>query len=155
MVSLAWMILQRQQPISANLSKPHRKMKAPHPDLMGQAIKFRSVMDQPVGRFNPDVARTQQMLISEEYQEVMEAHAEALTYSNNRESKEHLLKELADLVFVCYQYAAAMGWPLDEAMDRIFESNMSKLVDGKPVKNEFGKVIKPPHYHPPYLSDLV
>ena len=54
MVSLAWMILQRQQPISANLSKPHRKMKAPHPDLMGQAIKFRSVMDQPVGRFNPD-----------------------------------------------------------------------------------------------------
>ena len=68
---------------------------------------------------------------------------------------EHLLKELADLVFVCYQYAAAMGWPLDEAMDRIFESNMSKLVDGKPVKNEFGKVIKPPHYHPPYLSDLV
>ena len=155
MVSLAWMILQRQQPISANLSKPHRKMKAPHPDLMGQAIKFRSVMDQPVGQFNPDTARTQQMLISEEYQEVMEAHAEALTYPSNRESKEHLLKELAYLVFVCYQYSAAMGWPLDEAMDRIFESNMSKLVDGKPVKNEFGKVIKPPHYHPPYLSDLV
>lgn len=95
------------------------------------------------------------MLISEEYQEVMEAHAEVLTYPNNQESKEQLLKELADLVFVCYQYSAAMGWPLDEAMDRIFESNMSKLVDGKPVKNEFGKVIKPPHYHPPYLSDLI
>ena len=54
----------------------------------------------------------------------MEAHAEVLAYLSNRESKEHLLKELADLVFVCYQYAAAMGWPLDEAMDRIFESNM-------------------------------
>jgi predicted HAD superfamily Cof-like phosphohydrolase len=52
-------------------------------------------------------------------------------------------------------FSAAMGWPLDEALDRVFESNMSKLVDGKPVKNEFGKVIKPPHYHPPYLTDLI
>ena len=85
----------------------------------------------------------------------MEAHAEAIQYIQNPRSREHLLKDLADLVFVCFQYSAAMGWPLDEALDRVFESNMSKLVDGKPVKNEFGKVIKPPHYHPPYLTDLI
>ena len=38
-------------------------------------------------------------------------------------------------------------------MDRIYESNMSKLVDGKPVKNEFGKVIKPPTTIP--LTSLI
>lgn len=155
MVSLAWMILQRQQPISANLLKPHPMLNVLHPDLMSQAIKFRKLMEQPIGVFNPDTARIQQRLISEEYEEVMEAHAEAIQYIQNPRSREHLLKELADLVFVAFQYAAAMGWPLDEALDRVYESNMSKLVDGKPVKNEFGKVIKPPHYHPPYLSDLV
>lgn len=66
------------------------------------------------------------------------------------------LKELADLVFVCYQYAALMGYDLDEAMRRVFISNMSKLGDdGKPVLNELGKVTKGPNYQPPDLSDLI
>ncbi len=65
------------------------------------------------------------------------------------------LKELADLVYVCFQYAATRGWPLDEALDRIYASNMSKLVDGKPAYREDGKVLKGPNYKPPYLEDLV
>ncbi len=65
------------------------------------------------------------------------------------------LKELADLVFVCFQYAAARGWPLDEALDRVYQSNISKLVDGKPLRREDGKVLKGPNYKPPYLEDLV
>ena len=33
-----------------------------------------------------------------------------------------------------YQYAANLGWNLDEAMDRVHKSNMSKLDEyGKPV----------------------
>jgi predicted HAD superfamily Cof-like phosphohydrolase len=66
-----------------------------------------------------------------------------------------VLKELADLVYVCFQFAAAAGWELDEALDRVHESNMSKLVDGKPLKREDGKVLKGPNYKPPYLEDLV
>ena len=41
--------------------------------------------------------------------------------------REELVKELADLVFVCYQFAAAFNIDLDKAMTLIFESNMSKL----------------------------
>ena len=66
-----------------------------------------------------------------------------------------MLSELADLVFVCYQYAAARGWNLDVAMRRVFESNMSKLVDGKPLRRADGKVLKGPNYYPPILDDLV
>ena len=66
------------------------------------------------------------------------------------------LKELADVVYVCFQFAAAMDWDLDQAMIRVHESNLSKLdEDGKPVYREDGKVLKGPNYQPPDLSDLV
>jgi predicted HAD superfamily Cof-like phosphohydrolase len=52
--------------------------------------------------------------------------------------------------------AAFMGWDLDEAMKRVFESNMSKLgEDGRPVRREDGKILKGALYKPPTLSDLV
>lgn len=69
---------------------------------------------------------------------------------------EDLLKELADLVYVTYGYAATFGWDLDEAVRRVHASNMSKLgEDGEPIYREDGKVLKGPNYEPPYLKDLV
>ena len=49
-----------------------------------------------------------------------------------------------------------MGWDLDEAMNRVHLSNMSKLdEEGKPILREDGKVLKGPNYTPPNLEDLV
>ena len=79
-----------------------------------------------------------------------------MLYLSHPSNKEDCLKELADLVYVCYQYAANLGWNLDEAMDRVHKSNMSKLDEyGKPVLRADGKVLKGPHYQPPNLEDLV
>ena len=130
-------------------------MKTDPPDLMMQAIMFRQAMNQPLASFERRNLTLQAQLISEEYIELLDAHVEALNYPNHDPSKELCLKELADLVFVIFQYAAAAGWELDVALDRVYESNMSKLVDGKPVKNKAGKVTKGPNYKPPYLADLV
>ena len=98
-------------------------------------------------------------LIVEEFEEFANSCGMSFTqleeYDTQVESDENQLKELADLVYVCFQYAAARGWPLDEALDRVYESNMSKLVDGKPLRREDGKVLKGPNYKPPYLEDLV
>jgi len=59
-------------------------------------------------------------------------------------------------VYVCYQYAENLGWDLDEALNRVHVSNMSKLgPDGKPIRREDGKVLKGPNYQPPTLTDLV
>ena len=70
--------------------------------------------------------------------------------------KADCLKELSDLVYVCYQYAENQGWDLDEALHRVHESNMSKLnEDGQPIFREDGKVLKGPNYAPPSLEDLV
>jgi hypothetical protein len=40
-------------------------------------------------------------------------------------------------------------------MKRVFESNMSKFVDGKPLRREDGKILKGPDYKLPFLDDLV
>lgn len=122
---------------------------------MMQAVRFRKAFDQPVGVFSPEVLCLQDDLIWEEYSEFLEAYDACLDHIENKRAREHALKELADLVFVCFQFAAAAGWELDEALDRVFESNMSKLVDGKVVKREDGKVLKGPNYQPPYLTDLI
>jgi len=127
----------------------------PAPDLLGQALQFRVAMSQPIGAFSPENLNLQRDLIVEEFKEFLEAYNETTRYIQNPRARHECLKELADLVFVCFQFAAAAGWPLDEAMERIHRSNMSKLVDGKPLKNDKGKVIKGPNYEPPFLEDLL
>jgi len=96
----------------------------------------------------------QRTLIVEEFKEFLEAENQLLTgFVVNATDT---LKELADLVYVCYQYAENLGWDLDEALNRVHRSNMSKLgEDGEPVYREDGKVLKGPNYQPPNLSDLV
>ena len=120
--------------------------------LSEQAKEFRSkygIMNNP-GR--QDRAR-QKNLIVEEFKEFLEA--DGFMFKHGQNVQEECLKELADLVYVCYQYAENMGWFLDEAMNRVHESNLSKLdEDGKPIYREDGKVLKGPNYKPPDLSDL-
>ena len=96
----------------------------------------------------------QKNLIVEEFNEFLEA--DGFLFRHGQNVQEECLKELADLVYVCYQYAENMGWFLDEALNRVHESNMSKLdEDGKPIYREDGKVLKGPNYKPPDLSDIV
>ena len=96
----------------------------------------------------------QKNLIVEEFKEFLEA--DGFLFRHGQNFQESALKELADLVYVCYQYAENMGWSLDEALDRVHRSNMSKLgKDGKPIYREDGKVLKGPDYNPPTLSDLI
>ena len=93
-------------------------------------------------------------MITEEFKEFLQADGMLFRHGSNVQVE--CLKELADLVYVCYQYAANMKWDLDEAMYRVHESNMSKLdEDGKPIYREDGKVLKGPNYKPPNLEDLV
>ena len=96
----------------------------------------------------------QKDLIVEEFKEFLEA--DGMMFRHGHNVQEEALKELADLVYVCYQYAENMHWFLDEALNRVHISNMSKLgEDGKPIYREDGKVLKGPNYKPPDLSDLI
>ena len=95
-----------------------------------------------------DQRGVQKSLIDEEWSEFHEAY--------HMKDECDQLKELADLVYVCYQFAASQEWDLDEAMQRVHESNMSKLdANGRPIYRPDGKVMKGPNYKEPYLLDLI
>lgn len=69
-------------------------------------------------------------------------------------ARSKLLKELTDLQYVLSGMAISFGLPLEDAFIRVHNSNMSKLVNGKPIKRDDGKVLKGPNYYPPVLDDL-
>ena len=121
--------------------------------LSDQAKEFRCTYNIQSSRVQ-GIRSYQKNLIVEEFKEFLEA--EGMLFRESDQLHEDALKELADLVYVCYQYAENMGWLLDEALDRVHKSNMSKLDDnGEPIYRDDGKVLKGPNYEPPYLKDLV
>mgnify|MGYP003328080736 CR=1 FL=1 len=113
--------------------------------------EFAKAMDQPLDQEWQKDKHLEKMrwgLIHEEYLECCDASSDKVA--------SNMLKELADLVYVCFGYAATYGWDLDTAVYRVHKSNMSKLgLDGKPIKRPDGKVIKGPNYQKPNLFDLV
>ena len=129
---------------------------------LDEARRFREVFGQEMlpnishyGFIKKKLWNMQLDLIEEESAEFLEAADELFADPENNKRREELLKELCDLVFVCYQFAATYGLDLDSALCRVFESNMSKLDEsGKPIYREDGKVLKGPNYQPPDLSQL-
>ena len=133
-----------------------------------EALSFRDVFKQPIiGKLDASNGRLRRLwdmqvdLIEEEAGEFFDA-AEVFkaglpqVQQTDYPRREAVLKELSDLVFVCYQFAACFGLDLDEAMARIYESNMSKLDEsGDPIYRADGKVLKGPNYRKPNLKSLV
>ena len=103
--------------------------------------EFMSVTEQVV---DPELYET---LIEEEFYEwKMEFHK---TVGD--------LKELADLVYVCYGYAVAQGYDLDEALVRVHQNNLGRCIqpDGTVQRRLDGKIIKNPDYPKVQLEDLI
>ena len=131
--------------------------------LLEQAIAFREAFNQEMlvgmtryGFVKERLFKMQAGLIEEESKEFLEAARDLEGSPNTPSTHIEVLKELSDVVFVCYQFAAAYGLDLDTAMQRVYESNMSKLDDnGNPIYRDDGKVLKGPNYKKPELGDLV
>ena len=63
---------------------------------------------------------------------------------------------LTDILYVTYGAGHAFGINLDKCFEEVQNSNMSKLgKDGKPIYNEFGKVMKGPNYFKPNLGKFI
>jgi len=63
---------------------------------------------------------------------------------------------LTDILYVTYGAGHAFGIDLDECFNEVQKSNMSKIgVNGKPIYNESGKVMKGPNYFKPDLSKFL
>ena len=97
------------------------------------------------------------MLISElnEYKEAKSACTYAgMNLGTDRESSRQaalvsMADALADMVYVIYGTAATYGIDLDNVLEIVHDANMRKLVDGKVLKDEHGKIQKPDGWTPP------
>ena len=87
-------------------------------------------------------------LIKEELDELKEA-------MENKDLLE-VADALTDILYVTYGAGHAFGIDLDKCFEEVQSSNMSKLgEDGKPIYNEFGKVMKGPKYFKPDLTKFI
>lgn len=63
---------------------------------------------------------------------------------------------LADIIYIAAGTALCYGIPLDDVFDEVHRSNMAKLgADGKPLRREDGKIIKPKNWTPPDIEGVL
>ena len=104
----------------------------------GQEVKLKSSLS------NDKINSLRLSLIKEELDELQDAL--------DRKDLVEIADALTDILYVTYGAGHAFGINLDKCFDEVQNSNMSKLdSNGKPIYNEFGKVLKGPNYFKPNL----
>ncbi len=94
-------------------------------------------------------------IIALRYDLIKEELEELKLAIDNNDIKE-VADALTDILYVTYGAGHAFGINLDKCFDEVQNSNMSKLgLDGKPIYNEKGKVMKGPNYFKPDLNKFV
>jgi len=69
--------------------------------------------------------------------------------------REEMLDALCDQIVTAIGVAHMLGMDIEGALQEVARSNDSKFVDGRPIFNESGKIMKGPNYTKPDLSDFV
>ena len=117
-------------------------------NLFMQAAEQR-VTTTPQKTFDPADPQTNlyMKLVQEEFDETLDAFTKGDTIE--------LADGIADMVWVLMGLASSAGIPFDAVWDEVKASNMSKVVDGKILKREDGKVMKPDTYFKPDLNAVL
>ena len=110
--------------------------------IFGQEIKEKAEFP------NDKIISLRYELIREELEELRDA-------LDKKDIKE-VADALTDILYVTYGAGHAFGIDLDKCFQEVQNSNMSKLgIDGKPIYNNMGKVMKGPNYFKPNLKKFV
>jgi len=125
---------------------------------MVRVEEFMDKAEQPVDvPFEDRLFNFRMKLIAEEFKEMAEA-ASSLTLSDidsdeeRTIQKEKFIKEMCDCMYVLKGMAVTFGWDLEEAFNRVHQSNMTKIPFSV---TDDGKVQKGENYEPPNLEGIV
>ena len=120
-------------------------------DMFNSVVEFQKAFGQLVSdkpEFPDSKTRILRMrLLSEEFVEYNTAE-----HDNNFIE---VADALAELIYIACGTAASYGIPLNAIFEEVHRSNMAKLVDGKPLKREDGKIIKPEGWKPPDIEKII
>lgn len=119
---------------------------------MYQDVKeFQTAVGQNIGQApvfpEPAERELRIKLLKEEYEEYIQGEC--------KNDLENIAKELADIIYIVCGTAASYGIPLDRVFDEVHRSNMAKLVDGKVIRREDGKILKPEGWTPPDIKTIL
>ena len=108
----------------------------------GQEVKLRPSLS------SDKINKLRLSLIKEEFDELENAM--------NKKDLVEIADALTDILYVTYGAGHAFGINLDKCFDEVQNSNMSKLdINGRPIYNELGKVMKWPNYFKPNLKKFL
>ena len=117
-------------------------------NLFRDQEKFMRACDQSVDRFDEKQFAMYVNLISEEYQELLEA-----TLSNDQVET---LDALIDILVVTIGAIHSAGFDGESAWKEVMSTNFAKIeANGKVRKREDGKVLKPQGWEPPNLKPFL
>lgn len=77
------------------------------------------------------------------------------SYLVHKEDRKDFLDAVIDQIVTATGSAHMLGMNLVDGLAEVNRSNYSKFVDGKPIFNEQGKIVKGPDYFKPDLSRFV
>lgn len=120
-------------------------------DFYNDVKEFQTAVGQNVGvkpEFPDGEERDLRIrLLKEEWEEYIQGEC--------KNDLENIAKELADIIYIVCGTAVSYGIPLDRVFEEVHASNMAKLVDGKPVRREDGKILKPDGWTPPNIKKIL
>lgn len=127
---------------------------------MRRVAEFREAFDGGAQVARHELPAHRRTLLVEEAHEAAEALADLARALRNGEDPlaayQAVAKELADVLYVTYGAADALGIDLPGVFVEVHRSNMSKRdADGQVLRRADGKVLKGPGYRPPVLDGLV
>jgi predicted HAD superfamily Cof-like phosphohydrolase len=120
-------------------------------NMFQEVKKFQTAVGQNVSEVpefpdeNERVLRRK--LLKEEVEEYFEGE--------DKDDLENVAKELADIIYIVCGTAASYGIPLDRVFNEVHRSNMEKLVDGKVVRRDDGKILKPEGWTAPDIKSVL
>lgn len=96
---------------------------------------------------NKEERKLRMKLLAEEYSE--------LVVAEYNDDLVEITDALADIIYIACGTAVSYGIPLDDVFTEVHRSNMAKLVDGKVIRREDGKVQKPEGWTAPDVKSVL
>lgn len=122
-------------------------------EFLNKVREFQLASDQLVNN-KPSIISTNESYLRYELGfEELEEYKEAVEEND----KVEILDSLVDQLYIMLGSVNTHGLQdvFEEAFDRVHNNNMTKVVDGKVIRNSAGKILKPEGYKPVNLNDLV
>lgn len=115
--------------------------------VAGQPLRYEVLKDADT-MFDEDQAKLYMDLITEEYKETLDAFKEKDIVG--------VADGVADMVWVIMGLCSTLGIDFYRVWNAVYDSNMSKLEEGKIIKDpESGKILKPDTYFPPKIEEAL